>query len=233
MAAVLAAAASASAQTINTNIFGGTNAPNPDALSVPGQALNSNNTAGPFGPSYNGTLTIGAGVGATLSETMNPNGNGVYTISNAGLAGVSGSFTSSKSFAGSSFAANQYYQLTLTRSTASAISALSSLNVQLATTNNGNTTVVLDTSTGTGSTLSLLTAFGAGNTATITFLTPSNVPTTSPITVSFSGGVTASVVGSAFAFTGGSLQAVPEPGPCAAVALGTLGLAFVIRRRLA
>ena len=232
-AVALSAVASASAQTIDTNIFGGTNAPNPDSISVTSTVGLGQSTTGAVGPGFNGTISLTLGAITTATESINANSNGSLSLSEVGALGVAGNFSASKSFTGSSFAAGQYYQFTLTRSAASTLNALSAVNIALTTTSNGTTTTVLDTSTGTGllGAANVLNLFGTSNTATFTFQAPANISTTTPINVAITGGLTASALGSNFVFTGGSLQAVPEPGTVASVSMGAFALVMATLRR--
>ncbi len=223
-AAVLAVGtATASAQTIDTNIFGG--AGTPASLTATSTA-NAAFASGPFGPNFNGHVSIGLGALTNLTETIS---GGTYSISESGLTGLSGSFDATKTFAGSSLAAGQFYRLTLTTSTVAAVNLLSGFNIQLSTTSNGNTTVVLDTSTGTGlaGVTNLVGLFNTNGVETLTFQAPAGLPAT-PLTVTFSGALTASALGSTIAFTSAAINPVPEPGTWAAIGMGIFG--FVVAR---
>ena len=236
VAAVLAAAASASAQTIDTDIFGGDNGSNPTTLSVASLVGVNQSATGPFGPGFTGTVALDVGAGTTLGERLNVNGNGRFVVGETGLAGLAGTFSATKTFADATFIAGQFYQFTLTRTTASAVNLLSATNVMLTTTSGNTTTTVVDTSTGTGliGVVNLVNLFGTSNTATFTFQAPANVNATSPITFNINGGLTASALNSTFVFSNASLVAVPEPSTTAATCAGMLGLGMVVfRRRLA
>ena len=236
-AAVLSVAASASAQDLNNNIFGGVNTAGTTLSVGGGIAVGAQNT-GPIGPGFTGNVNLGVGAGTTLTETLNDPvnyGPGTLTIAETGAVGVVGGFGATKTFTNDAgFSANQYYRFTLTTTNASTLSLLSGVNIQLTTSANGTTTTVVDTSNGTGTTgtVNLLSLLSANNgTASFTFLTPANVNTTSPITFAISGNVTAGALGNAFSFTGASLQAVPEPGTWAALGLGLCGLVAARMRR--
>lgn len=226
VAAVLSAAVSASAQTIDTNIFGGTGTPTTlSATSVAG----SNFATGPFGPGFTGNLSFGLGALTTLSQSIS---NGTYLISETGLTGLTANFDASKTFADSSLAAGQFYRFTLTNTNVSALNLLSGFNIQVSTGSGANTTVIADTGTGVGliGVTNVIGLFNSGGVATFTFQAPANLPATS-INVTFSGGLTASALGSTFAFTGASINQVPEPGTYAAVGVGLFALATTMRLR--
>ena len=248
---VFGLAAAAPAQTIDTNIFDGTNAPNPDSISVSSLLSITNQVTGPLGPGYIGTVSIGVGLGSTLTESINAGGDGALTVVQSGVLGASSTFSATKTFADATFTPMQRYRFTLVAANNGMLNLLSSADVLLSITSNGVTTSVLDTSTGAGllGAVNLLNLFGSGNTAAIDFQAPATVDPTASITVTVEGGFLASgfgspdksthalvgtnATGSTFSFTGASLQAVPEPGPAATLCLGALGAAVAFRRRLA
>ncbi len=230
----LASTVTASAQTLSTNIFGGTNT-GADSISVGGGITAGAQNTGPLGPGFTGNVNLGIGAGTTLSETLNPTVGGVptgaLTIAETGAVGVVGGFGATKTFTNDpAFIANQFYRFTLVRTTASAVSLLSNLSIQLTTTTGGVTTTVLDTSTG-GTSLNLSLLLSTSNTATFVFQAPANVSTTSPITFTISGGVTAGALNNTFTFSNASLVAVPEPQTWGMVGAGCAGLLLVCGRR--
>ena len=241
VAVVLSAAASVSAQTIDTNIFGGTNVTDPNNASLQITSVAVSSTVGvgqqnsaTVGPNFSAFVSLPLGLNTSLTESINTGDNGSLVVGENSLiagvgAGLAGNFSATKTFSNATFAAGQYYQLTLTRSENSALSLLSGTDITLST----NGTTVLNTADPNGllGVVNVLGLFGTGNTATITFQAPLGVSTSTPITFALTGGVTASALNSNFTFTGASLTAVPEPGTLAAVSAGAFGLAMTTLRR--
>ncbi len=227
--------------------FRGTNPAGQDSISTTNATLVAGNgTTGSVGPGFTGNVTLGIGALDTLTETINAGGNATLTARETGQgvinilgnptgAGVGGTFSATKAL-GVSFVPNQAYSFTLTTTTNAALNALSGANVTFTTVDNGTTTNVFNASGGTGllGLVQVINLFGTGNTATFNFTAPANVDTTVPITVTISGGLSATALGSSFSFTNGTLNAVPEPGTIGAMGVGIVALATLrFRRRLA
>ncbi len=227
-------ASHASAQMLGMNIFGGTNTPGPTSISTTSAVITvTPPVTGPLGPGFSGTVSLPVGVISTLTETLNVGGNATLTAGETGV-GALGNFSATKALS-VDFVPNQSYSFTLVTTNNAALSLLSGFNVAF-TTNGSTPATVYSASNGTGllGAAQLLSLFGSGNTATFNFTAPANVDTTAPITVTISGQLAASALGSTFSFTSATLNAVPEPGTVGAMGVGMAGLAMLhFRRRLA
>jgi len=211
------------AQILISDVFSGTNTGSTSLVDTAAIGLGSTANA-TVGPGYDGTLFVGVSVG--FAETMTINAattSGDFTLGATGLAGVASTFDATKTFTGLSLADSTTYKFTLTDAVGTNLALLSALNFSIT---QGGTTVV-NTATGVGLTggvaENLATAF-SGNTATITFTTPSTLNTTQPLVFDFNGGALASLIGTSVEFTDGSIQAVPEPSTWAMLVMGVAAM---------
>lgn len=235
-------ASHAGAQMLGANIFAGTNGTNPTSISTTNATVSTGQSnTGPVGPGFVGTVSLGAGAANTLIETVNANNSGTLTAQETSPlpvgvgVGLLGNFSATKAIA-VDFVPNQSYSFTLSTTTNSALNLLSGFNVAFTTVDGGTTTTVYSASGGVGllSIVQVANLFGTGNTATFNFTAPANVDATVPITITVSGALAASALGSTFTFTNGTLNAVPEPGTVGAMAVGIAALATLrFRHRLA
>ena len=217
----------AAAQTVD--LFGGTGTPT--MLSVNSFVSLPESTSGNFGPGYNGTVSISAGVASSLTEGFNALGGGTnsFEISNAGLATLAGTTTAAKTFTGTSLLAGGTYQLTLTRASGFDANLLGNVNLSL----NEGSTPVLNTATGVGlaGIVDLLGLFGSTNTDTLQFTVPAGA--TGNITLNITSSEVAGILPGSYTFSSASITQVPEPRTVVTSLLGMSGLAILrMRRRL-
>ena len=203
------------------DIFSGTNTPGATAVTANATVMLGDTETATIGPGFATTVSLPLGVLDSLTATINPaNAPGTFSLANSGLTGIGGTFSADKLFSTTSLSGGMEYQFQLTKTTATAISLLSALNVTISA---GGTPLV-NTSNGGN----LLTLFGGGNTATLTFTTPPVLTNNGPLEIAVSGGTTAALLGNSVVFTGASFAAVvPEPGSVAATLVGVSGLMMV------
>ncbi len=219
------------AQILISDVFSGTNTASTSLVDSAVVGVGNTATA-PVGPGYDGTLWVG--VSAIYSETMtiNPTGApGTFSVSGSGVVAALGTFDASRTFTGTELAAATTYTFTLTDAAGSNLGLLSGLNVTMT---QGGTTV-LNTSTGVGllnGVAESVTSMFTGNTATITFTTPTVLSTTLPLVFDINGGTAVGLIGNSFELTGGSIQAVPEPSTWALLMAGVVMLGMVYFKRV-
>lgn len=228
---LLSFASGAHALTPITNIFAGSNGTNPTSVQISNLLGLNLSTEAIIGPGFDTTLTESAAALNTLSAIINQGSNGQMTISETGGVGLANSFSATRTFDGNTLDDFTTYQFTLTRQAGSVLDVLASSSVLI--TANGAPIATSGMGTGLLSAVDVLSLFGTSNTATFSFTT-GDVNNTAPVSINISGGLTASVVNSAFTFSQGSLAAVPEPGAMSWSLAGAAGLvAWRMRRRLA
>ncbi len=220
----------ASAQT-SVDLFAGT-------LGATTQlSTNPLTASGPFGPGYNGTVTLNASVNNILSEGFSPNGTGSnsFFINQTGIATLGGTTVATKLFGGI-LTANTTYAFTLTSSTAAAVSLLGSFQVALYNGDPATATPFVNTATGTGlsGVVNLLGLFNATNqNATFNFTTPANYNAATGLGLKFTGNLPVNAAAGSLVFNSASINQVPEPHTVVAMLLGAGGLVVLrLRRRL-
>ena len=229
-----ASAHSAHAQALN-NLFGGTTsnaAANVASLvNINGGQTNTNT----LGSGYTGTVTLPAGVIASLNETLNGTG-ATGTAPNALVLTATGisagaTFLATKNFGDATafgLLPNTQYQFAVSRGNGSTAGLLGNVNFTLSL----DGTAFVNSSTGTGvlgglavNVGNLLTNNGSAN---FVFTTPAVIPAGSQFSFATSGniGVSVGVTGSsAYILSGAAVTQVPEPGTVAAVVVGMVALA--------
>lgn len=226
-AASLTLAASAYSQTvIVANAF---DVPGPTSVTADTGlvALGATNTA-QLGGAWDTTVTIP--VGLVYSQTASMPGDGTFSISSTGVAGLLSNTTATRVFGGTTLSSSETYELTISVAQTSMVGLLDSATIEIGYFDGVDYNPVQLNQSGGGllGLVDLLTLFGSGNTATIQF-TPDTDFGGDDLYIRLSSDSAVTALSGGVTYTGLSLTQIPEPSVAGMSMLG--GAVLLLRRR--
>ncbi|QBG49122.1 hypothetical protein EGM51_17595 [Verrucomicrobia bacterium S94] len=206
--------------------YSGAGAP-PGPVSATAEVLAGDLATGTLGEGWNTTVELPLGAIYTLSAAMPGDGN--FTISGTGAAGLAGEVTARRVFSGPTLLAGETYSFSLSTENEALVGLLGSIQVEIGVTDGITDTVLASTATGTGllGIIDFLTLFGSSKTATFNF---DGLDTSGgDLYVELQTETLASMLGETVQFNNMDISQVPEP--VTLVLISFFGCGILVCRR--